>query len=527
MEQQEDQPNLKIKLPLQGSGNHFSESEPATKRLQVNEHAFIAVTKAAHNESESAGKTILDSKGSCSELESISDDCLRYIYQYLGIMDVVNLSVTSTRMLDFAKAVAFLKKARSLRLEIKAGMSAPMPWNLSAPLINSIYSWESDDPFNNANTYDSKLTKESVVAAFRYFGEFVEDLSIYSFCKDLSEDWCAIKIVLKNCKYLKKLRFCCGCGLNLKSFEVKALQDQIAMLHNLKELDLYGGGFTKYWPAPAALKGFPSVDKLSLTATDEITAHFGRYFQNISSLTIDLDHCQWDQDDFAMIFDQVGSSLDYLKIFHANDYIDFQQSLAMLITMRLPKLKSLAYVDRTETDDGTEFLIELPQLKFLRIRLNCESTNSILQTLSNNGVIEFLQIQEGRYDEDFKAPELPLHSLQTLILTEFIGISKLLKVLTTSEMPALHSFVSFIEMEDIYDFLRFVESKNRLKTIHIFIEEEVQRQSKFLERIIAILRKPCSPERPFLNLTMYKYSGCDEDVSTIYCGRKMYYVPII
>lgn len=80
-------------------------------------------------------------------------------------------------------------------------------------------------------------------------------------------------------------------------------------------------------------------------------------------------------------------------------------------------------------------------------------------------------------------------------------------------MPALHSFVSDIEMEDNDDFFKFVESKKTLKTIHIFIDEKAQRQSMFLQRIIEILLKPCSPKRPLLHLTMFSYGACDDDVS--------------
>lgn len=156
----------------------------------------------------------------------------------------------------------------------------------------------------------SELTKKSLVTSFSYFGEFVEELSL-KFCEQLFDNWSTMKIVLENCQYLKKLRIF-ECDLML--VEVHALQARITMLNNLNELDLsYSTGITKYWPD--ALDGYSKVEKLTLTARGEITVHFCKYFQNLLSLTIDLDDCNWEEDVFAMIFDQVGMIKRFIFIF--------------------------------------------------------------------------------------------------------------------------------------------------------------------------------------------------------------------
>lgn len=49
-----------------------------------------------------------------STLETIKDDCLREIVQYLDIMDIVNLATISGRLLQFAEAIIFPKAVKEI-----------------------------------------------------------------------------------------------------------------------------------------------------------------------------------------------------------------------------------------------------------------------------------------------------------------------------------------------------------------------------------------------------------------------------
>lgn len=98
-----------------------------------------------------------------SGLESINDDCLRYICQFLNIIDIVNLAATSQRLLYFAEACVFQKKAKTICIKMEMDRRRRPAATLDVP---------------SDRTYSSLLKLENFETALSYVGEFVDNLKI-------------------------------------------------------------------------------------------------------------------------------------------------------------------------------------------------------------------------------------------------------------------------------------------------------------------------------------------------------------
>lgn len=207
-----------------------------------------------------------------SSLESINDDCLRYICQFLNIVDVVNMSSTCQRLLYFAEACIFRKKAS--KICIKIVMAKPPRASLAAPLDR---------------TYTSQVKLEYLETAFSYVGEFVGDLTIvFKFSHQLWKVKPQIRrryfvALVENCQNLTTLRIE---NDEFTERNTHALQSLVENFQNLKELDVSSCiGLTKHWRA-AALNQVSTVKKLSLSVEKKFSSHFVKYFQNLDSLHI-------------------------------------------------------------------------------------------------------------------------------------------------------------------------------------------------------------------------------------------------
>lgn len=99
-------------------------------------------------------------------LESINDDCLRYIVKYLNVIDVVNLSATCPRLLQFAETAVFPKKANTICIELD---DMALTAKISAP---------------SDRTYPSQFILYGVETPLRSFGGFVKDLKFIFISND-------------------------------------------------------------------------------------------------------------------------------------------------------------------------------------------------------------------------------------------------------------------------------------------------------------------------------------------------------
>lgn len=116
-------------------------------------------------------------------LETINDDCLRYICKYLDSYETAQLGLTCTRLYDFAIDCTSLKKYKRVQIIM--------------------------DEFKN---YPSEITMESLESEFSHFGWVVKELtwSGCSFEKEAKAE--SITILEKMLKLFPNLDFvyiCC------------------------------------------------------------------------------------------------------------------------------------------------------------------------------------------------------------------------------------------------------------------------------------------------------------------------------
>lgn len=95
--------------------------------------------------------------------------------------------------------------------------------------------------------------------------------------------------------------------------------------------------------------------------------------------------------------------------------------------------------------------------------------------------------------------------------------SNFLKTMTRADMPAIQTIgLHGNETEDT-DILELLESKKTLKTIDIYWFPKNVFPYSFWHQLLGILKKPCTPKRPILNIINYELGK--EAVSKIPCNR--------
>lgn len=437
--------------------------------------------------------------GDIPEIQLINDDCLRQIFENLNYMDGVNLSKTCRRLMNFANSDYFPRKTRQIRIDI----------NKKAIVLKG----------SSVKAFKSGLTLHSLESEFNYFQQFVEDLTInlQYLASPIENDliWHYTDNITERCKHLKSLRFE---SWYFTSNQTAELQSHIRGLPNLKELHLWQcSGITKNWRADsrATLK----IEKLTIrTAEDEIYGNFIDYFRNLFSLTIEIQNRNTLQiEDIAKIFDYNCQSLKHLKLLGL-DHVNGYESVGRIIAEKLPKLESLG-LGFTITDNS-KYMTELPHLKSLE--LNGVDSLSLLRTLSDNG-IEELTINDEYFFANIaeNGPPLIFNKLQSLRLT--VNATRLLEIITESRMPEIHTFVLHhinYQLRGEYqipknELLKFVETNKTLKFFRIFFMRDAQCSTDFIRKIIDILKVPCTPKRPFLNMELGRIYLEPEAVSQI------------
>lgn len=434
--------------------------------------------------------------GNVPEMQNINEDSLRHIFRYLNLMDVVNLAKTCTRFENFTHTDVFPQIAKHIRIDIAARKIL-----LKAPLINS---------------FTSELTLKKMEAAYRFFDQFIEDLTVMlQYVATPNEQaiiWRSSMTMMERSQNLKALHYN---SWFLTYEQTDELQDQIEKFEYLKELDISRSiGITNNW---RAAKRFSKIEKLNFTARDEISTNFLDYFKNLSSLTIDFrqsNACQ--TNDLARMFDNNGHCLQSLKLHNLSDLKNYSV-VGRLITAKLSKLKSLEL--GFSLGNNSKYMIELPHLRSLKLSCSHCSINSLLRTLSTKGFIEELSIHDGVFiDDSEKVPPLIFEKLQSLSLHQLCRMSTFWSTMTGSYMPVLHTFdVELRERTDIFDLLKFFESKPTIKSIRLSHKRHNEFiQLGFLKQLVQILQESI-PQRPFLNLIIRQFQMDDEEVIKLTC----------
>lgn len=438
-------------------------------------------------------------------LETINNDCLIEIFQYLNFAEIINMVETCSRLLNFAKTEFFPRKAKKIIILLNA-----TNYQIQAPLIDNL---------------TTEFTLDSLQTVLGYFGEFVKDLTCDVLHKSTYSPfprgfWKNCVIVMECCKELKILKFSCG-GWSMGR-HIRAFRKQVERFENFIELDLLKcNEIVKKWPPALKSKSISKVNKISFRIGEEINPHFIEYFSNVSSLTIDVSKSSWrfcEADEIAKILNaNNGRCLKdlTLTIFRQEGY----QSIATIITENFPTLESLSL--DIYKNPIPMFLITLPHLKSLNIKCYGQNINPLLRTLSDGGSIEELTLSAGFYDAE-EEPPLIFNNLRDFSWRfygvrniELWGTVNFLKTMTKSQIPAIQAFTvdSYEQPFPESDVLKFIQSKETLKSITILGMQNFG--FDFLRRVIDIMKTPC--RQPIFKLSLRVLPLTEEQVSKPIC----------
>lgn len=338
---------------------------------------------------------------------------------------------------------------------------------------------------------------ESLEFAFRYVGEFVEDLNFEYFNRRTEN-------ILANCNNLKKL---CFRNHMFESENIYAIQNRIESLQYLQQLEFVDcQGITNNW-RPA--NGISNVVKLRIdTGAADVTGHFIDYFTNLTSLTINVENCCWKFADLVEMFENSSHSMTHLKVTDKSNRIA-PELLARLITEKLYKLEILE-LELCFTE-ATMCLIRLPQLK--TVDLSCGNVNTILRTLSDNGIIEELKL-DGHYDGSGRNASLLFQKLRKISWAA-ASYHNLFKTLTEWQMPVIQTVIFYnIQSHEIDGLVKFIASKNTFKSIKLTLAKATKLPISFWCQVIDILKDSSTP-RPFVSFVIYPFNVEAEVVSKI------------
>lgn len=327
--------------------------------------------------------------GGITTLESLNDDCLLQIIQYLSLFQITNLSSTCTRLQKFAIDFVYPKMVQKVEIQFK---------------------YDEDSSFDSLSIYTTDMYY--LEKPFESFGGSVEQLTFngsYDDDKDYTQP-----IETRNLSTMGKLLDLCPNLHTLRIRQIDFRSDNIDLLNhvtvNLKELEFVRcTNTTNDWSE--ALKRFLKLEHLALTGSNETTADFFKSSSTLSSLDIDCLSLNYKAEDLEKIFVQNGSSLQKLRLVNFMGSSVYQSILTLVV--KLPKLEYLAMEGRI-SQKLTDSLNELPHLKSLKLWCaEDESVNFLLRKLSDLGTIEDLDIEDGVFNnEDCNAAPLTFNQLK-------------------------------------------------------------------------------------------------------------------
>lgn len=434
-------------------------------------------------------------------LTSIHEDFLNQIVRHLNLIDVTQLAATCSQMRNFADDFVFPQKATDLHIRISSEMTV----NLSIPM-DDLWSW--------------KISLKSLECSLSYFGEFVKSIKFECDLADQSKIIHSIVFMLGLCQNVTSV------FLNNLTFtpnDTHALKHQMEMLKNLKELELSEClGIIGSWPM--SLESPSPVEKLTIVGVDKFSDNFFEYFKNLSSLAVEFHiTSDWSADDLAKVFDVNGHGLKRLALKFL-EFVRGYETVGLLIIDKLLNLESFE-LNITYSAD-LEYMVALPYLKSLTILCIREtSINALLRSISDNGKMEKLKIVRGYFDiEDENASPLTFSKLLSCDWGyQQGGMSNFLSTMTKADMPAiqcirLHCFT----VEETHGLLALLESKKTLKMLGIALSHDYEDDLfpfSFWNRLIAILKEPCTPKRPLINLMIQGKRLTTKEVSKIAWNR--------
>lgn len=402
-------------------------------------------------------------------LESINDECLRYIFQFLNIFETVNLAATCTRLQNFANDYILSKSAKDIKIKL--------------------------DAFT-----DNSTSVDGLPELFGSIANFADRLS-FVVSDDLCEDGLlTVRNVEKIVLLCQNLRYLCFERVDFKELDI--MKHVGTNLKELKFVECYSGS-TIDWSD--ILRRLPHLNRITLTDCN-IVCNFFDYNHVLSSLTIERCCVDDKEEHFVRYLDVNGHSLQELNLmgFSGSPHFD---SIVTLITEKLPNLQNLTIEDKL-TEKLTNSVSKFPNLKSLKIHCEGQCVKTLLRTLSNCGVIVDLEIKYfdiAEWDDN----EIPLLFSQLRSLSLRLSPSKpteyIWRLMTKSQLPEINFVLVDGYEQDVHNILKFFESKKLLESMnvtfrcHTFFESyDIFASFSFLRGIIEILEADC--DRPFLTL---------------------------
>lgn len=433
---------------------------------------------------------IIEKRKSKVTLETIDDHCLLNIFEYLNIFDAEKLASIWPRMRHFVNDFIYPKLAR--RIEIH--------------MISS-------DDENQLDSWDVNGIKE-LREQFREFGKFIEHISFVrsDTMPDNEEFWTPLRKVQKLLNLCPNLHTLSFVGVDFRDpdeEEIRFLEYVAFSLIELKFIDCSGINDE----LSQSLESHPQLKRITLTGTHETTDEFLQHNRNLSSLAISHHSCT--VQGLKTILNRSGHSIQQLSLIKYSKSSQFE-SIVTLIADKLPKLEYLAIEDDFSIKLMNS-LTALPHLKSLKINCSRLCVISLLRILSDRGTIEDLEIKNFIID-DKNANGRPLifSQLRTLRCPKSSkkSLRAFLKVMTESQMPAIHSLLMQGHKSIEQDILTLFESKKSLKTLNIKYMHDTN-SFALLCGIIEILKD--DRNRPFLNLHISSPKIGKEEVSQKIC----------
>lgn len=441
-----------------------------------------------NNDNSTAKPLVKRFKSIENTFETINDDCLREIFCRLDILDAVNLARTCARLFYFANSDILPNKARQIKIIMQR---EKMFYALG------------------------DLPTEGTEVPFEYFGRYVKHLTFKEGgpipipMNYINNYWIRYKKVLELCPNLETIRledvdFFRNGGTLLKFVSTNIRDLQLEQCFRI----------TDDWSEE--FQRFLNLERISVNGIQHFT---GAFFANCRSLT-DLSICCFTPNMLEMICDRHGPRLKHLKLRILLDFQDFTK-IVKLIIEKLPILESLAIEDGLAVNK-LSLMSEIPKLTSLKIVCNSMlcSVSSLLEKLSEHGIIEVLWIRKGFFENGYKnGKALHFQHLQNVLWNSDYNSSTLLRVLTESQMPKICHF-TFYSRDFVPNerdgLLQFIKSKKTLSSIKIVAAAI---SFTFLNEIIEIWKADVSRNRPFLKITIDCAQIGENEVSYILHAR--------
>lgn len=420
--------------------------------------------------------------------ESINDDCLREICNYLTILEVQELASTCTRLYDFANDTIFPKIASIVSVTFIHRRF----WSIVCGKAVKCLVFEFEKPMK------SHFKRSGNILTFNVLDSH---LSLRTFEK-----------LLELCPNLV--------GLSIdgsESNEVHFNREHARILMNhvtsgLKELNL-DFSLAKF----GEFRRFSTFDPITLKIgfSVRISDDFFEYISSLTGLALEYDRFP-KKKVLEIIFNRNGQSIRQL-ILKGYTKSPYYKSIGTMIVDKLLKLEHLT-IENKMSVKLSNWLTELPNLKNLRVHCNWngENVNSFFRKLCDIGTIEDLYIENGVLDDEDDWP-LVFNHLRCVHWDSVFhqDSSVLFKALTTSQMPGITCFKFDLTGLETSSLLALFESKVTLNSMTIRAYNGNNKDRIMLALgIIEILKR--NRNRPYLNLKIYWLVIDNELVSKIY-----------